>query len=146
MNLFLDTRVLLWVLTDERSISKAARSAIEHPGNQVFVNAATAWEIAIKRGLGKLRAPQDYLESLELYRFTPLDISSEHALAVEHLPKHHNDPNEQRQPYPVGVARLVEVATQYGSSWITAFSARLARLSASLRGIYLHDRLLQPHP
>ena len=92
MNLFLDTRVLLWVLTDERSISKAARSAIEHPGNQVFVNAATAWEIAIKRGLGKLRAPQDYLESLELYRFTPLDISSEHALAVEHLPKHHNDP------------------------------------------------------
>ncbi|MFA5551077.1 MAG: type II toxin-antitoxin system VapC family toxin [Trueperaceae bacterium] len=92
MNLLLDTHVLLWVLTDERSISKAARSAIEHPGNQVFVSAATAWEIAIKRGLGKLRAPQDYLESLELYRFTPLDISSEHALAVEHLPKHHNDP------------------------------------------------------
>ena len=66
---------------------------LSHPSIQVVTyGAATAWEIAIKRGLGKLNAPQNYLEALERYRFTPLDISSVHALAVEHLPNHHNDP------------------------------------------------------
>lgn len=58
----------------------------------MFVSAVTAWEIAIKRSLGKLRAPENYLDALKRYRFTPLDISTEHALAVEHLPHHHHDP------------------------------------------------------
>ena len=110
MNLLLDTHVLLWVLTDERSISKAARSAIEHPGNQVFVSAATAWEIAIKRGLGKLRAPQDYVDALKRYRFTPLDISTMHALAVEHLPNHHSDPFDRL---------LIAQATHEGLTLVT---------------------------
>jgi PIN domain nuclease of toxin-antitoxin system len=40
-----------------------------------------------------LKAPQeDYLEELKLHRFTPLNITTEHALAVESLPPHHKDP------------------------------------------------------
>lgn len=93
MNLLLDTHVLLWALDDDLSLSQAARHAIIDGNNIVFVSAATAWEIAIKKALGKLNAPtDDYLEELRRHRFTPLDITSEHALAVERLPPHHADP------------------------------------------------------
>lgn len=93
MNLLLDTHVLLWALDDDPSLSQAARNAIINGNNIVFVSAATAWEISIKRALGKLRTPAgDYLEELRRHRFTPLDITSEHALAVEGLPPHHADP------------------------------------------------------
>ena len=61
--------------------------------NIVFVSAATAWEISIKKAIGKLKVPEaDYLEELRLHRFTALDITTEHALAVEILPPHHKDP------------------------------------------------------
>jgi len=60
--------------------------------NIVFVSAATAWEISIKKAIGKLNVPDgDYLEELRLHRFTPLDITTEHALAVENLPVYHKN-------------------------------------------------------
>jgi PIN domain nuclease of toxin-antitoxin system len=92
MNLLLDTHVLLWIVAGSRRLSDRAHSAIENGRNTVFVSAATAWEIAIKKSLGKLKAPPDYLDALKHYRFLPLDITSEHALAVEGLPRHHGDP------------------------------------------------------
>jgi PIN domain nuclease of toxin-antitoxin system len=93
MNLLLDTHVFLWALDDHPGLSPRAREAIVTGGNIVYVSAATAWEISIKRRLGKLAFPEsDYLEELRLHRFTPLNITTEHALAVEHLPPHHKDP------------------------------------------------------
>ncbi|MCA9962953.1 MAG: type II toxin-antitoxin system VapC family toxin [Anaerolineales bacterium] len=93
MNLLLDTHIFLWAVEDHPNLSEAAREAIVAGDNVVFVSAATAWEIAIKRGLGKLDVPRgNYIEELKLHRFTPLDIKTEHALAVESLPPHHKDP------------------------------------------------------
>lgn len=93
MNLLLDTHAFLWAVDDNPNLSAIARKAIEDGENVVFVSAATAWEIAIKRAIGKLRAPkEDYLEELRLHRFTPLSITTEHALMVENLPFHHRDP------------------------------------------------------
>jgi PIN domain nuclease of toxin-antitoxin system len=92
MNLLLDTHVLIWAFADDPRLAPSARELIGDGNNQVFVSAATAWEIAIKRALGKLEAPSDYLEGLRRYRFTPLDITTEHALGVERLPPHHDDP------------------------------------------------------
>lgn len=93
MNLLLDTHVVLWAIDDDPTLSPAAREAIMDGHNVVFVSAATAWEIAIKKAIGKLRTPSgDYLEELQRHRFTPLDITTEHALAVENLPPHHADP------------------------------------------------------
>lgn len=93
MNLLLDTHVFLWAVDDNPNLSPAAKSAILDGRNIVYVSAATAWEIAIKRGLGKLKIPRsDYLEELRLHRFTALDITTEHALSVERLPPHHKDP------------------------------------------------------
>ena len=93
MNLLLDTHVFLWAVDDNPNLSSAAREAIVDGNNIVFVSAATAWEISIKRAIGKLKIPEsDYLEELRLHRFMPLSITTEHALAVENLPPHHKDP------------------------------------------------------
>jgi PIN domain nuclease of toxin-antitoxin system len=58
----------------------------------VLVSAATAWEIAIKRALGKLRAPDDLETALQQARFDQIPINVGHALAAGGLPKHHADP------------------------------------------------------
>lgn len=67
----------------------AARHA--HAANDVYVSAATAWEVAIKAGLGKLSMPDDLGEQLTTNSLTPLPISVRHVLAVHHLPDHHRD-------------------------------------------------------
>ena len=93
MNLLLDTHVFLWGVDDNPKLSPAAKEAILDGQNIVYVSAATAWEISIKRSIGKLKIPEsDYLEELRLHRFTPLSITTEHALAVENLPHFHKDP------------------------------------------------------
>lgn len=92
MRLLLDTHVLLWWLADDDKLSATARDAIGDAATQIYVSAASAWELAIKASLGKLTAPDDLTEQLTANSFTPLDISVIHALAVRHLPTHHRDP------------------------------------------------------
>ena len=92
MNLLLDTHTLIWVFSQDERLSRVAADAIRDGSNLVFVSAVTAWEVAIKKALGKLRVPDNYREGLRRYRFTPLSISTEHALAIEGLPPHHKDP------------------------------------------------------
>ena len=59
--LLLDTHVVLWWLDDPAALEAPARRLIADPRNRVFVSAAVAWEITIKRQLGKLDAPDDAL-------------------------------------------------------------------------------------
>ncbi len=92
MNLLLDTHVLLWWLDDNRTLSAKARKAIGEGGNLVFISAVSAWEIAIKKKLGKLRAPDDLEGEITRHRFQHLPITIAHALAVGKLPDHHADP------------------------------------------------------
>ena len=92
MNLLLDTHVLLWWLENNRSLSKAARSAIAQPSNLVFVSAVNALEITIKKALGKLKAPDNLEDEITANRFQSLPVTIAHALAVGKLPPHHNDP------------------------------------------------------
>ena len=92
MRLLLDTHVLLWWLSDSRSLGKEARTAISGIGNDVLVSAATAWEISIKRAISKLDSPADLDAQLEANNFEPLPITVSHALAAGALPLHHSDP------------------------------------------------------
>jgi PIN domain nuclease of toxin-antitoxin system len=92
MNLLLDTHTVIWALSNDPTLSQEARTAIIDGNNIVFVSAASAWEIAIKKALGKLKTPSNFEQELKLHRFIPLYISIAHALAVEHLPLHHRDP------------------------------------------------------
>jgi PIN domain nuclease of toxin-antitoxin system len=66
--------------------------AIANPDNGAFVSAAALWEIAIKRALGKLDAPDDLLDQLREKDLPTLAVLPEHAWAVHRLPSHHSDP------------------------------------------------------
>ncbi|MCL5956104.1 MAG: type II toxin-antitoxin system VapC family toxin [Gammaproteobacteria bacterium] len=95
MNLLLDTHVALWAITDSPRLSKKAREMIELPKSSIWISAATIWEIAIKRSLGRGDMPVSSQEAMRYfgesgYRFLP--IEPEHAAAVEDLPAHHADP------------------------------------------------------
>ena len=92
MKLLLDTHALIWWLSNNSTLSIEARDAIADPDNLVFVSAASAWEIAIKKSLGKLQAPDDLKVQIEEKKFTPLAINIDHTLTVEKLPLHHQDP------------------------------------------------------
>lgn len=90
--LLLDTHAVLWWLVDDPWLSKTAREAIADPANEPLVSAASAWEIAIKRELGKLDAPDDLVETIAVEGFAWLDVTAEHAWVVGDLPLHHRDP------------------------------------------------------
>ena len=59
MNLLLDTHVLLWWLDDPTLLSEQALASIKDTNNKVIVSVVSAWEIAIKKTLGKLEAPDN---------------------------------------------------------------------------------------
>ena len=60
MTLLLDTHVLLWWLEDPSKLSRQANKAIDAGTNRVYVSSAVAWEIAVKKALGKLDAPMTW--------------------------------------------------------------------------------------
>lgn len=96
MRLLLDTHVVLWALLEPARLSEEVARAFVDPRNDVFVSAATAWEVAIKESLGKLALPgpaRTWLPAacaragIEWLPVTPDD-----ALRVSDLPWHHRDP------------------------------------------------------
>lgn len=91
MRLLLDTHALLWWLADE-GLNEQARDAIADPDNLVMVSATSAWEISIKKALGKLSAPDDLEQQIAESGFAPLPISIAHGIAAGRLPRHHDDP------------------------------------------------------
>lgn len=95
MKLLLDTHLLLWAAGAPRRLSAAARKLINDPSNQLLFSAASLWEIAIKRGLGR----DDFKVDPRLFRrglldngYVELAVTSEHAVAVDSLPALHKDP------------------------------------------------------
>ena len=90
--LLLDTHVLLWALEDSRALSVDARQSIADTRNEVFVSAVSIWEMAIKRSLGKLRAPDNLADTVQEAGFAALPITLAHAEQAEMLPPHHRDP------------------------------------------------------
>jgi PIN domain nuclease of toxin-antitoxin system len=96
MRLLLDTHTLLWWLTDDASLSAAARKHIARANNTVLVSAVSAWEIATKARLGKLPGAEDlaadFAGFLARERFDPLPISVEHGIRAGLLPGPHKDP------------------------------------------------------
>ncbi|MDP1698946.1 MAG: type II toxin-antitoxin system VapC family toxin [Xanthomonadaceae bacterium] len=95
MNLLLDTHVALWAITDSPKLLQKARDLIASPKTIVWVSAANVWEIAIKHSLGRGNMPVSGHDAMRYfqesgYRFLP--VEAEHAVAVETLPAHHQDP------------------------------------------------------
>ena len=92
LRLLLDTCVLLWALEDNPRLSRKARQLIVEPSNEVYVSAASAWEMAIKSARGQLNAPDNLTEELVKAKFTELQITIAHGEQAARLPMIHGDP------------------------------------------------------
>jgi PIN domain nuclease of toxin-antitoxin system len=92
LKLLLDTHAALWFLSGDDQLSANARRHLTDPSNRVLLSAAVVWEIAIKKALGKLTVPDEYLALLLNAGVGALAVNVEHAAAVERLPPHHRDP------------------------------------------------------
>lgn len=92
MKLLLDTHAALWFLSGDERLGDSARRHLTDDSNLVMLSAAVVWEVAIKRSLGKLAVPEEYLSLLLGAGVQTLAISVEHAAVVEALPQHHRDP------------------------------------------------------
>jgi PIN domain nuclease of toxin-antitoxin system len=95
MKLLLDTHLLLWAAGHPDRLSAEARSLIDNPQNEVLFSAASLWEVAIKRGLGR----DDFKADARVLRrglldngYSELPIVSDHVVAIESLPTIHKDP------------------------------------------------------
>ncbi len=95
MNLLLDTHILLRAAAEPHKLSPEATALISDSGNTLYFSAASLWEVVIKNGLGR----QNFQVNPHLLRrglvdngYLELPISSQHTLAVSHLPDIHKDP------------------------------------------------------
>jgi PIN domain nuclease of toxin-antitoxin system len=96
MKVVLDTHAFLWWITDDDQLPSSARSIIGNRENELFLSAATGWEVAIKAKLGRIHLPAKVdsfiAKQLELNDIYSLPIHMSHALNVYNLPNYHRDP------------------------------------------------------
>ncbi len=128
MKLLLDTHLLLWAAGQPDRLPSAARSLIDNPENELLFSAASLWEVAIKRGLGR----DDFQVDARLLRrglldngYGELPILSEHVVAIESLPPIHKDPFDRV---------LVAQATVEGITLLTT-DALVAQYPGPIRAI-----------
>ncbi len=116
MKLLLDTHLLLWAAGQPNRLSAAALRLIDNSANELFFSAASIWEVAIKRGLGRT----DFQADPRLLRrglldngYSELPILSDHVVAIDSLPPIHKDPFDRL---------LVAQVTAEGISLLTSDS------------------------
>lgn len=93
MRLLLDTHIFLWWLLGDRRLGAARRRAIASQDSEVFVSAASIWEIAIKAAAGKFDPGDVEMPAqVEAAGFRPLTVTGAHSWRSRTLPPHHRDP------------------------------------------------------
>ena len=96
MRLLVDTHVFLWWVEGDRALPVKARAALADPENECLISLVSAWELAIKASLGKLKlalpVKRYIVENVAANGFRMLDIDIAHVGRVETLASHHGDP------------------------------------------------------
>lgn len=110
MNLLLDTHVLVWVLENNKKLSRIARDAIIDGNNVIFISAVSAWEISVKQSMGVLSVPSNMIEEIRLHRFAELKVNFEHAQLAGSLPDIHQDPFDRMLVAQAKIEKLTLVS------------------------------------
>lgn len=115
LRLLLDTHALLWWVANHPSLSVRADRALQESTNEVFVSAASAWEVTTKARLGKLTAgplAQDFVGEVRRQGFVPLPITLDHGQRAGSLPGHHRDPFDRMLIAQAQAENLVLVSNE----------------------------------
>ena len=122
MKLLVDTHVFIWATADPGRVRPGVRAALAASENVVFVSAVSAWEIAIKRTLGRLDFPLEELDAiLARAGFDPLAITPAHGVEAGGLPRHHGDPFDRML---VAQARVEGLALVSDDAAIAAYDVQ----------------------
>jgi len=92
VRLLIDTHILIWADERPRAIAPALRAALLDETNEIFISAASIWEIGVKRAIGKLRFARPIVAAVTALGFEVLPVTGAHAEEAGGLPRHHNDP------------------------------------------------------
>lgn len=96
MNLLLDTHTLLWILTDDKKLSKTVKELFLSEENEIYISVASIWEIAIKVSIGRLNLSEPLKEFVQNHikgnDIKILAVDAEDTYPIETLPFHHKDP------------------------------------------------------
>jgi PIN domain nuclease of toxin-antitoxin system len=126
VKLLLDTHAFVWWLNDSAKLSAAARTAISDENNDVFVSAATAWELATKVRKGKLpeavRLVADFHDLLASEEFETLAVTTGHGLLAGGLAGEHNDPFD----------RMIAAQANFELMTVVTVDPAIARLGGSV--------------
>jgi len=123
VRLLLDTHAFLWWRAG-REMRAEAMDAIR-TADDVFVSAASAWEVSIKAAIGKLRLTASFADGVAQSGFVPLPINLHHAAVAGELPPHHHDPFDRMLLAQARLERLTLISHDrrlepYGSAIIWA--------------------------
>jgi len=128
VKLLLDTHLLLWAAAHPDRLSAQARELIEAPDNELVFSAASLWEIAIKRGLGRSDfqlEPRVLRRALIDNGYVELPITGSHALAIDELAPLHKDPFDRM---------LIAQASSEGITLLTT-DAAVAQYAGPIRRV-----------
>ncbi len=128
MKLLVDTQLLLWAAVSSHRLSAKARRLLGDSRNELIFSAASLWEVAIKRSLGRDDfdvQPRVLRRALLDNGYTELGISSEHAVGIDALPQLHKDPFDRL---------LLSQAVTEGITLVTS-DAVLARYPGPVRKV-----------
>ena len=128
MRLLLDTHVWLWMLSEPDRLGKKVRARLADRRDDVFLSAASAWELAIKSGAGRIPLPEpvDTFVATRLLRdgIKPLPVEIHHATAVAALPQHHSDPFDRLL---VAQAQAEQMTLVTADAKLRAYDVRILR-------------------
>jgi PIN domain nuclease of toxin-antitoxin system len=127
MRALLDTHAFLWWINDDARLSDRFRAIISSGVNEILFSAVSAWEIAVKAGIGRLTIPGDLetytLAQVSRNRFEVLSISLSHALRASRLLPHHKDPFDRML---IAQAQVERVTILTGDAQIARYPIRVA--------------------
>lgn len=117
MKLLPDTHAALWLLSGDPQLSARAAQLLTDARNEILLSAAVVWEVAIKRSLGKLEAPDGFASLLVDAGAEPLSVTVAHADAAGTLDLHHRDPFDRMLVAQSAIegATLVSADTAFGA-------------------------------
>jgi PIN domain nuclease of toxin-antitoxin system len=124
MRLLIDTQIFIWSVMESENLSLQAREIMVN-ATDVFVSAASIWELAIKARIGRLEGnPKEFVTAIKQIGFKELAISARHAATVYELPFHHRDPFDrlliaQALSEPLRLLTADKMLTQYSDLVIT---------------------------
>jgi PIN domain nuclease of toxin-antitoxin system len=124
VRVLLDTHVLLWSLEEPTRIGAPAREAFRDTVTEIVVSVVNLWEIAIKRRLGDLDAPDDLPDRVRRLGHRVLNVEERHAWHVRNLPLHHGDPFDRLL---VAQAQIEDLALVTHDRLLERYDVRIIR-------------------